>query len=412
MSKLGSENLGPVRAFARLAVLVSLSLALAACGDDDAISPADAASPADLGVDAGGFDAGPPVEPLRDYGVAGQYVVGNRRITMDDGSGTRALPVELWYPADESARAAATAGQPMTAFETGSPHETRLAELVAASDPACLRVDTASAAAAAAATSAAPWPVVVFSHCHTCTRFDVAEIAERLASHGIVVAAPDHEGNTLWDFEAGTSADVGNVFLAVRVSDVRRVLDRLLDATATEIPDDLRGHLDASRAAVMGHSFGAVTTGAVVSADPRFIAALAIAAPISLLGGTRPSSISTPYLFILAREDSSITEAGNGFIRNDYRRLAGPAWLIEVEDAGHFSFSDIAGIGGDLFLSGCGMGMRQAAPHDAFAFVDTAQGRDLAADAAAGFFAIYLLGDPGGATFLSRLDVPAHVSRR
>lgn len=395
--------------YARPALFAATAIALAACGDD--VAPPTDASPADVGVDGGRFDAGPPIEPLRDYGVAGPYVVGNRRITMDDGSGTRALPVELWYPADESARAAALAGQPMTAFETGTSHGTRLAELVAASDPTCLRVTTASAATPPAATSASPWPVVVFSHCHTCTRFDVAEIAERLASHGIVVAAPDHEGNTLWDFEAGTSADVSNEFLVVRVADVRRVLDRLLDATAAELPDDLRGHLDPARAAVMGHSYGAVTTGAVVTADARFIAALAIAAPISILGGTRPADIDTPYLFLLAREDNSITETGNGVMRNDYRRLAGPAWLIEVDDAGHFSFSDIAALGGDRFLAGCGMGTRQTTPHDPFTYLDNALARDLAADVAAGFFAVYLLDDPGGATFLSRLDVPAHVVR-
>ncbi len=393
-------------------VFLFMTLALGACGDDDASAPTDAAAPVDLATIDANFDAGPPVEPLRDYAVAGPYAVGNRRITMDDGSGARALPVELWYPADEAARADAALGQPMAAFETGTAHEARLAELVAASDSACLRATTASAAAPAAATSASPWPVVVFSHCHTCTRFDVAEIAERLASHGIVVAAPDHEGNTLWDLEAGTSADVGNAFLAVRVSDVRRVLDRLLDGTAAEIPDDLRGHLDASRAAVMGHSFGGVTTGAVATVDPRFVAALSIAAPISALGGTRPADLHIPYLFLLAREDNSITETGNGLIRNDYRRLAGPAWLVEVEDTGHWSFSDIAGLGGDNFLAGCGPGLRQTAPHAAFTYLDNARARGLAADVAAGFFALYLLGDPGGATFLSRLAAPAHVSHR
>ena len=400
--------------FAATALLAALVLSASACGDDDVIAPVDAATP-DLGVDGGNVDLGPPVEPLRDYGVAGSYVVGNRRITMDDGSGTRALPVELWYPADESARAAAATGQPMAAFETGSPHEARLTELVATSSAACLRATTRSAAAPAAATSATPWPVVVFSHCHACTRFDVAEMAERLASHGIVVAAPDHEGNTLWDFEAGMSADVGNAFLAVRVSDVRRVLDRLLDATATEIPADLRGHIDATRAAVMGHSFGGLTTGATVSVDTRFVAALSIATPISALGGIRPANITIPYLLLLAREDNSITETGNGLMRNDYRRLAGPAWLVEVDDAGHWSFSDIAGIGGGAapgpnLLAGCGMAMRQTMPDESFTYLENGSARELASDVAAGFFAIYLLGDPGGATFLSRLTAPAHVS--
>jgi len=87
-------------------------------------------------------------------------------------------------------------------------------------------------------------PAIVFSHCHACTRYDVAEVAERLASHGIVVAAPDHLGNTLWDQRAGTLEPLGEAFLDVRASDVSSVLDRLLDATAAELPADLRGRID------------------------------------------------------------------------------------------------------------------------------------------------------------------------
>jgi predicted dienelactone hydrolase len=395
----------------RLALLACTLAALCgACGGDDASS--DAGSATDLGVDASAIDAGPPPEPRADYGVRGAFPVGNRRVVMDDGSGSRALPVELWYPATEPARAASEAGAPLADFERGTPHEARMAELVAASDPACLRVRTASAPAPAAVTRTVPWPLVVFSHCHVCTRFDVAEVAERLASHGIVVAAPDHEGNTLWDFEAGTAADVGSAFLAVRVRDVRRVLDRLLDGGAMEIPDDLRGRLDPARAGVMGHSFGGVTTGAVVAEEPRFVAALSIAAPISLLSGTRPSSVRTPYLLLLAREDNSITEAGNNVMRNDFRRLGGPAWLVEVDDAGHWSFSDIAGLGGTNFLAGCGTGTRQTVADETFEYLENGAARDLASDVAAAFFAIFLLDDPGGATTLARLPVPAHVSRR
>ena len=412
MPELARSTTTRITALALFSLSIAAS-ALVACGDDDDAAPLDASTAADLGVDGGAeVDLGPPPEPLRDYGVAGEYAVGNRRITMDDGSGTRALPVELWYPADESARAAAAAGQPMAAFETGTTHEARLAELITASNAACLRATTASAASPAAATRAVPWPVIVFSHCHVCTRFAVAEVAERLASHGLVVAAPDHEGNTLWDQEAGTAAGVTSAFLTVRVSDVRRVLDRLLDPTATEIPADLRGNIDASRAAVMGHSFGGITTGAVVTADARFVAALSMAAPISALGGTRPVDIEIPYLFLLAREDNSITEAGNGLMRNDYRRLGGTAWLVEVEDAGHWSFSDIVSIGGDNFLPGCGMDIRQTMPDETFTYLEPGAARELAADVAAAFFAIYLLDDPGGATFLSRLDAPAHVSNR
>ena len=58
------------------------------------------------------------------------------------------------------------------------------------------------------------------------------------------------------------------------------------------------------------------------------------------------------------------------------------------------------------------MGTRQTTPHDPFTYLDNALAHDLAADIAVAFFAVYLLNDPGSATFLARLDVPAHVVRR
>lgn len=105
-----------------------------------------------------------------------------------------------------------------------------------------------------------------------CTRFDVAEVSERLASFGIVVVAPDHVGNTLWDHLAGMAAGVGSEFLEVRVADVRFVLDEVLDDTSASVPEPLRGRFDPERVRVMGHSFGAATAGVAAARDPRIIA--------------------------------------------------------------------------------------------------------------------------------------------
>jgi predicted dienelactone hydrolase len=369
--------------------------------DDAPITP-DAAMP---------MDAGPLPEPRTDYGNAGPYAVGSVTVTMTDRTGTRTLPVEIWYPADEAARAEAEAGRPLEAFEEGM-RATRLGELAAAAPATCVRRTMHAAAAPAAATSATPWPVVIFSHCHTCTRYDMAEVMERLASHGIVVAAPDHVDNTLWDQLEGTAVGVTTEFLAVRSSDVSSVLDRLLDPSAAELPADLRGQLDASRVAVMGHSFGAATTGAVTRDDDRFIAGLAVAAPISVLGPVSLASIEEPFGFLLMREDNSISEIGNRFIRMDAMRLSAAATVVEVDDAGHWSISDLCGLV-PAFEAGCGEGVRGSVPGDVpFTYVDSAQARELAADVAAGFFAVHLLGDPGGDTFVRRLDgtAGAHVT--
>lgn len=400
---------------------LSLVLFLAGC-------PGPAAAPdegildtglADAGVDATSVDAaredaGPLPEPRADYGALGPLPVGSVTVTMTDRTGARTLPVELWYPADEAARAEATTGRSIEAFEAGTPNETDLHDLVAAAPATCVRRTMHSAAAPAAAAGTGLFPVVVFSHCHTCTRFDMAEAAERLASHGIVVAAPDHVDNTLWDELAGTSVLVGNEFLAVRASDVSSVLDRLLDPTAAELPADLRGRLDPAHAGVMGHSFGAATTSLVIQNDDRFVAALAVAAPISALGGVPIAELDVPYLFLLMREDNSVGEIGNRLIRADYARVGGPAALVELDDAGHWSISDLCGLVA-AFDAGCGDGVRGSVSGGvAFTYVDPNIAREVAADTAAGFFATHLLGDPGGDTILRRLDGArgAHVSLR
>ena len=381
-------------------------------------APADT-GPADLGTDAASTDAaqgdaGPLPEPRADYGALGPHAVGNVTVTMMDRTGLRMLPVEIWYPAVESARAEATAGRSIETFEAGTPHATDLHDLVLAAPAACVRRTMHSAAAPAALTGPALFPVVVFSHCHSCTRFDMAEAAERLASHGIVVAAPDHLTNTLWDELLGMSATIGAPFLAVRASDVSSVLDRLLDPTATEVPADLRGRLDPAHAGVMGHSFGAATTSLVIETDARFIAALAVAAPISVIGGVRIADLHVPYLFLLMREDNSVGEIGNRLIRADYTHVGASAAIVELDDAGHWSISDLCGLI-HAFDAGCGDGVRGSPPAGAaFTYVDPNLAREVAADTAAAFFATHLLEDPGGDTVLRRLDGTqgAHVSLR
>lgn len=372
--------------------LVCLVLLLAACGGDDGVNDAgvvDDAGPADSGPP----DGGPPPDPFADYFEAGPHPVGNRRFELEDGDRGRTLPVEVWYPADESARAAAATGQTLSAFEADPPRSDTFASLLTDA-PDCVRTQTRSADAPTPAEG--PWPLVVFSHCHVCTRFDVASVAERLASFGIAVAAPDHEGNTLWDQLEGTAASVGEEFLEVRVADVRFVLDSLLGSDAA-VPAELAGQFDADRVGVMGHSFGGSTAGITAARDDRIRAGLSITAPLTALGGGAPiTTIDTPFLFLLAQEDNSIQAVGNELIRNEHRRIPAPAVLVEVEDAGHWSFSDYPGLI-ELFDPGCGMGTRQIGG-DPFTYLDPEIARDIAADVAAAFFARHLLDDPGGLT--------------
>lgn len=377
----------------RHVVLFSLLAALVGGCDSD--------SSADGGTDAGGADAdvdasAPLPRPMANYFEPGPHPVGNVRISLTDTARDRTLPVEIWYPANEAARSDAATGQALGAFEREAPREGAFATLLADA-PDCVRTQTASADGPESAEGDAPWPLVVFSHCHVCTRFDVASVAERLAGFGIAVAAPDHEGNTLWDELEGTAEPVGSAFLEVRVSDVTFVLDRLL-ANDDALPEGLRGRFDPSRVGVMGHSFGAATAGIAAARDDRIVAGLAMAAPLTLLGGgVRITSIDTPFLFLVAQEDNSIGEGGNEAIRNEHRRIRSDSLLVELADAGHWSFSDYPGLTG-FFAAGCGMANRQTEPSETFSYLDPSTARDITGDVAVAWFAQHLLMDPGGTT--------------
>jgi predicted dienelactone hydrolase len=322
--------------------------------------------------------------------------VGHATFVVTDASRGRALRLEVWYPAD--AAAAAAAGTPLAELEPPGEARDALAALVAKAGP-CTRTRVGSASDAAPVTGAA-WPVVAFSHCHGCMRTSAAQSMERLASHGIAAVAPDHAGDTLFDALKGVRANIDAATLAVRVADVRFALDAVLDASNGAVPQALRGRFDAAKVGVMGHSFGAVTAGATLAQDPRPRAAMAIAAPIDALGGLKVADLKKPVLYLLAREDNSITEIGNSLIRGDFDAMTARSWLAEVADAGHWSFSDVCGLH-PSFAAGCGQGRRQTDPDLELNYLENDGARALAASYAVAFFRAQLAGDAAAPPFLA-----------
>lgn len=324
-------------------------------------------------------------DPAPDLSVeaAGPYPVGTQHtVHTDDG---RELHVQVWYPA-----AAGDGGFDVVDFEPDEPRRTVFADLHAAAPAGC----PAGRARAAidAEWAAGEFPLIVFSHCHECTRFSSFTIAERLASHGFVVAAVDHADNTLWDYAAGTGVPLDADFLPVRAADIAYVMELF----------------DQRPVGVFGHSFGSVTAGLVAQDDDRIEAAFGIAAPMEnpLLQGVSIDQIDVPLGFLVAVEDNSITELGNTFIRDNYAFAPGPAWKIEVADAGHWSFSDLVGI--EPFPAGCGDGIRQT-NGDEFTYLAPETGREVAAAYVTAFFRATLGDDAGAEAYLTsqRLGVAA-----
>lgn len=368
------------RSFRFLVLLVAL-VALAGCSDGG-------------GAGEGGFTADGP------------YAAGNTTVLLQDTARARSLTVEVWYPVDSAGE---VSGEPVQDFYPPGAERDRYAELLAASpDPGPSHVTRSTRDAAPAGAPGDGWPVVVFSHCHACTRFSSFALAERLASRGFVVAAPDHAGNMLFDDTLGLNAGT----LRVRADDVRFVLTALLGASsgAGALPGTLLAALDPARVGVFGHSFGAVTTGLVLQDDARFGAGAAIAAPFEnpLLPGVAMAQIDEPVLFVVAREDNSISEIGNQFIRANFDAAPAPVWKVEVTDAGHWSFSDVCALGGTLFLAGCGDGVRQTVPGEPFTYLPIDQGIEIGQAYVSAFFASELQGDAAARAFLATA-VPGDV---
>lgn len=336
------------------------------------------------------------------FRAPGPYPVGNATVQAVDGVTGRELTIELWYPASEDARALADTGHPVAEFVSDPARRLQYQELLDSAPADCPGVRTRSARdAEPAAGGDAGWPLILFSHCHECVRFSSFTIAEHLASHGFVVAAPDHADNTLFDGLDGDGVALSEEFLRVRAGDMSFVLDLLLDGAAQVVPTALRGRIDGDQIGVLGHSFGAVTAGLVVQDDARVRAALAIASPMenAFLPGVRMSEIDKPVGFLVAVEDNSITEIGNRFIRNNFEAANMPVWKAEVADTGHWSFSDVAGLH-EPFAPGCGSALRQTDGTE-FEYLPVATANAIARAYISAFFAGHMRGESSGRLFLA-----------
>lgn len=262
-----------------------------------------------------------PTPPAPDYSARGPWEVGTAEIEIVGTDGIELL-VQLWYP---------------TAQETGEPlfYDGVLAgDAFAGAPPAC----------------AEPRPLLAFSHGSGGIRWQSPFLTEGLASHGYVVVAPDHPGNTFFD-----EAPDFEALVVRRPIDLRDAVDALL-AAAAEPSSPYMGCVDpAAGYAVAGHSFGGYTAlalaGATVNApadgsplsfgDDRVWAALALApwdGAGAITDGT--AEITVPTMILTGARDETTPLA---LVEGLWEPLAAePRYLGVFPDAGHFSFSPVA----------------------------------------------------------------------
>lgn len=228
--------------------------------------------------------------------VHGRYGVGFTQITVDTTSVTtgepRSLDTWIWYPID-----------PLLSPPNGAPV-----------------VD--------APVRRKRWPLLLFSHGSCSYPGQSAFLMETLASWGVIVAAPLHPDSSIFDPDGCLTG--GNSSYANRVPDMQVVLTRLLELAA-DPTSRLARRIRPTRIGVSGHSFGGQTALRAVAADPRFVAALAlaparqdglaIAQPLMVMGGTLDSI--TPFT---ANAIPSFNEG------------TGVRFMVRITDTGHCAF--------------------------------------------------------------------------
>lgn len=129
----------------------------------------------------------------------------------------------------------------------------------------------------------APFPLLVYSHGFSSSRREGAYLGEYLAGRGFVMVAIDFPLTNAYTPGGPRVRDVVN-----QPADVRFVIDRVLERSASGGDDPLAGQVDAGRIGVLGLSLGGLTTELVSfhpqMRDSRIRAALSIAGPTFMLG--------------------------------------------------------------------------------------------------------------------------------
>ncbi len=290
----------PVAPLARLVFSTALLLFLAA--------PAQADFPGGIGG------------PLLDPEAPGPFDVGHMTLSETDESRGRTFQVEVWYPVDPED----AAGAPVAAYD-----------LLFADLPSEFAVS------GVAPSDFGPFSLIAFSHGNNGIRFQSFFLAEQLASHGFVVAAPDHVGNTAVDVlipgPPFTTTD--------RPLDISYTITRMLERSA-DPADLLFGAIDPARIGVAGHSFGGFTALAMaagfaeVPPDPRVIAIAPISPVSTSFTEAELASIDLPTLILGGTED--ITTPVVPQSSRAFEFISGrPLYRVDVEGAGHNSFTDI-----------------------------------------------------------------------
>lgn len=181
--------------------------------------------------------SGPPPEAAP-YAARGPYAVGMRHLAMD---GEALLEMVVWYPAADGANPNASISYP---YKIGMPAPFGTVKVASYQGRAERNGPYAL--------SDGPYPLVVLSPGLSVGATAYGWLAEHLASHGLVVVAPEHaerldeELDVLWQAAVARPG---------QILDVLAYVDE-----QTRVTGALEGLVDAETVAVIGHSYGGYTS--------------------------------------------------------------------------------------------------------------------------------------------------------
>lgn len=311
---------GPSR-LRRAGFSLAAAALLVACTSGESDDGADAAADEETAVsDESVVDEEVPEIP----DGPGPFPVGRTTIEVVEPESDRTLVVDVWYPAAE-------ADGPATEYVfipgVSAP------SLTAQAEPAPADVTV---------------PLVIYSHGSGGISYIASYFTETLASHGFVVAAPNHAGNTAIDLVLNSTSSQFRTALN-RPRDVSVVIDAVLERSETADPL-LGGLVDGERIGVAGHSFGGFTAYAMaagfensfgtVAPDPRVDAVVAMAPASSLLDDARLASIDLPVLSITGTLDD-VTPIEPETTRPHELINGSPNVRVDLVGAAHQSFTDV-----------------------------------------------------------------------